>query len=208
MSTNTRRKKTKNLDFELGKACIAVKWAKNPDWRRILRYLTEDLGVAPYTLISDQKKVKEYLNKETEEYVGSYDFEEYFDKVKSSTHKLAPRPTPPQKTSSAPPASDTWPIALPSTLSYSQSDATQKAVSPTSTSGDLSEAGSQFENSDTSSSKSAPALRDGIENILSNATASSISFHFLLLLLTYLRKPATTPRIGPTLVRHSFLASA
>ena len=62
----------------------------------------------------------------------------------------------------------------------------QKAPSAISTSGHLSEAGSQFKDSDTSSPKSAPLFRDGIINTLRGSMASSIS-HFLL-------RPANAPQ--------------
>ncbi|ERF73117.1 hypothetical protein EPUS_09191 [Endocarpon pusillum Z07020] len=136
MDTNKRTKHDKDLMFQLGKACIATDWAENPDWRRILHYLTEDLHVASHK-----------------------HFEAYFVKVQSGARQSAPPASPHPKPTSAPPASDTRSIRPPSTGAtgfHSRSGSMQRAPSPISTSGDLSEAGSQFENSDTSSSKSAP----------------------------------------------------
>jgi hypothetical protein len=173
MNTDKGRKNDKDLAFKLGKACIATNWAKNPEWRQILQYLTEELDVSSRTLIKTQKAVKEYLEKETKEYAGDFDFKEYFTHIKPDTRQFAPPTSTPPKARSAPPASDTWSIAPPSTGPRSQSDSMQETPSRTSINGDLSEAGSQFKESDTSSSKNAPVFRGGIDNISPDTKASS-----------------------------------
>jgi hypothetical protein len=207
MNIDKGRKNDKDLAFKLGKACIATNWAKNPEWRQILQYLTEELDVSPRTLIKTQKKVKEYLEKETKEYAGDFDFKEYFTHIKPDTRQFAPPTSTPPKARSAPPASDTRSIAPPSTGPHSQSDSMQEAPSPTSINGDLSEAGSQFKESDTSSSKNAPVFRGGIDNISPDTKASRAPFHFLSRLLMCLRTTSTKLVTGPIVVRHGVLAS-
>lgn len=179
MNATTRIKSDAHVTFSLGKACEATGWARHPDWRRMLLYLNEELDLPSRTLVEKQEVIKVYLNEETKEYAGSFDFEAFFQKRKVGTRQSASQARPPSRTRSTPPAPETI-----STSPYSdqqpsprpfQADSIGLTQSPILPSGDLSGAGSQFGTSEIGSSKSAPVSSGNVRPAFSNPTVKSSS---------------------------------